>query len=87
MCYINYIPWVILNTKMSVGCSRTPGRGSCRWRRNRCDAHPGEVVPGHRRHVPQLPQHHARAGGDGCLLHASGHHQGPAVDGQRGVSR
>lgn len=63
---------------------RVAGRRVGGGRRHRGDARAGKVVPGTARRRVQLPQHHARAGGDGGVLDAPGHGQRPAVDGRRG---
>lgn len=57
----------LMNIFLSApGCS-VPGR-----RRDRRHAYTWEMVPWHRGPLPQLAQHHARAGRARCLLHAPG---------------
>ncbi|XP_044315124.1 uncharacterized protein LOC108050275 isoform X3 [Drosophila rhopaloa] len=56
------------------------GRRLHTGRCHRSDANPREVVPGRGGLLSELPQHYARAGRGGSLLHAQGHHQGLRVD-------
>lgn len=49
-----------------------PGRGVAGRRRDWCDAHPREVVPGGCGPVPQLTQHNARVSRAGRIFHAPG---------------
>jgi hypothetical protein len=64
-----------------------PGRGVDLRGGDRRPPHPREVVPRYRRLLPELAQHHARAGRRRGLLHARGDDARPGVDVAGGVQR
>ena len=63
-----------------LSARRPAGRRVHFRRRHRGHARAREVVSWRRGLLPKLPQHHARAGGGGGVLHARGYHEGPGVD-------
>jgi hypothetical protein len=64
-----------------------PGRGVDLRGGDRRSPHPREVVPRDRRLLPELAQHHARAGRRRGLLHARGDDARSGVDVAGGVQR